>query len=98
MSGLSLIVICAACSNAVCSEGGNKRPRFAARRRMPRQAVALKKNRCGTAPVSKISDNEHATAALWYSKVLSVQNSVSGPIPEFAHAPEDGTKIPSSVL
>jgi hypothetical protein len=64
---------------------------------MPRQAVALKKNRGGTAVVSKMSDNEHATAALWYSKVLSVQDSVGDAIPEFDHAPEDGTKIPSSV-
>jgi hypothetical protein len=47
------------------------------------QAVVLKKNRCGTSPVSKISDNEDATAPLWYSGVLSVNNSVGEPIPEF---------------
>ena len=64
---------------------------------MPLQAVALKKNRCGTSPVSKISDNEHAAAALWNSEVLSVQNSVGEPIPEFAQRPEDGTKVPSAV-
>jgi hypothetical protein len=45
--------------------------------------LALKKNRRGTSPVSKISDNEDATAALWYSGVLSVTNSVGEPIPEF---------------
>src|SRR3990167_6093224 len=56
--------------------GGNVRPRAAARRRIPRQAVALKKYRCGTSPVSKMSDKEDATPALGYSKVLSVQDSV----------------------
>jgi hypothetical protein len=59
--------------------------------------VALKKNRRGTLPTSKMSDNEHATAALGYSKELSVENSVGNPIPEFDHAPEDGTKVPSSI-
>jgi hypothetical protein len=63
---------------------------------MPRQAVALKKNRCGTSPVSKISDNEHAAAALWNSKVLSVKDSVGEPIPEFDQPSENGTKVPSS--
>jgi hypothetical protein len=58
--------------------------------------VALKKYCCGTSPVSKISDNEDATAALGYSKVLSVQSSVGEPIPEFRHRPKEGTKIPSS--
>jgi hypothetical protein len=63
---------------------------------MPLQAVALKKNRCGTSPVSKISDNEHTAAALRYSEELSVKHSVGEPIPEFDQAPEDGTKVPSS--
>jgi hypothetical protein len=58
------------------------------------QAVALKKNRCGTSPISKISDNEDATAALWYSGVLSVKNPVGEPIPEFPQASEEGSKIP----
>jgi hypothetical protein len=64
---------------------------------MPLQAVALKQNRCGTAEVSKISDNEDATAALWNSKVLSVQDPVGPPIPELLQRPENGTKIPSAV-
>jgi hypothetical protein len=64
---------------------------------MPRQAVALKKYRAGTPVVSKMSDNEDAAAALWNSEVLSVQNSVGEPIPEFAHRSEDGSKCPSSV-
>jgi malate synthase len=64
---------------------------------MPRQAVALKKYRCGTSPVSKMSDNEDATAPLWYSKVLSVKNSVSEPIPELPQDSEEGSKRPSVV-
>jgi hypothetical protein len=64
---------------------------------MPLQAVALKKNRCGTAPVSKVSDNEHTAASLGHSKELSVKDSVGDAIPEFDHAPEYGTKIPPSV-
>jgi hypothetical protein len=64
---------------------------------MPLQAVALKKNRCGTSPVSKISDNEHTAAALWYSEVLSVKNPVGEPIPDFPQRPEEGAKIFSSV-
>jgi hypothetical protein len=64
---------------------------------MPRQALALKKYRCGRSPVSKMSDNEHATPSLGHSVELSVKRSIGEPIPEFAQAPEYGTKIPSSV-
>jgi hypothetical protein len=64
---------------------------------MPRQASGLKKYRCGTFCVSKISDNEHATATLGDSEVLSVENAVSEPIPEFAQRPEEGSKRPPSV-
>jgi hypothetical protein len=59
--------------------------------------VALKKNRCGTSPIAKTSDNEHTAAALCHSKVLSVQHSVCEPIPEFCHRPEEGTKVPSTI-
>jgi hypothetical protein len=64
---------------------------------MPLQAVALKKYRCGRPPVSKISDNEHASASLGNSKVLSVKHSVGEPVPEFDQPSEYGTKIPSSI-
>lgn len=59
--------------------------------------MPLKKNRCGTSPVSKMSDNEHATPSLGYSKVLSVKNAVGEPIPELRQAPEKGSKDPSAV-
>lgn len=39
------------------------------------QAVALKKYRCGTSPVSKTSDNEHTAASLGHSEVLSVKHA-----------------------
>jgi hypothetical protein len=97
MPCLRLVVVRAARSNAVCSKGGNDRPLFSARRRMPEQAFALKKYRAGRSPVSKISDNEDATAALWNSEVLSVKHSVGEPIPEFDQRPEEGSKIPSFV-
>lgn len=84
--------------------GGNARPRDSARRRIPAQALALKKYRCGTSPVSKTSDNEHTLPSLWdgtpvavHSHKLSVQNAVGEPIPEEAQEPEEGTKVPSSV-
>jgi hypothetical protein len=64
---------------------------------MPLQAVALKKNRRCTAPVSSTSDNEHTAASLGHSEVLSVENPVGEPIPELAQHPEEGAKIPSSV-
>jgi hypothetical protein len=84
--------------------GGNARPRASARRRIPAQARALKKYRCGTSPVSKTSDNEHTLSSLRdgtpvavHSHKLSVQNAVGEPIPEVAQEPEEGTKVPSSV-
>jgi hypothetical protein len=51
-----------------------------------------------------MSDNEHTPSSLRDSpakpvdsNVLSVKHSVGEPIPEFAHAPEYGTKVPSSI-
>jgi hypothetical protein len=44
-----------------------------------------------------MSDKEDATTSLGNSKVLSVQDSVGEPIPEFPKRPEDGAKCPSSV-
>ena len=44
-----------------------------------------------------MSDNEHTAAALGHSEELSVKHSVGEPIPEFDHAPENGSKIPSDV-
>jgi hypothetical protein len=58
--------------------------------------MALKKNRRGTSPVSKVSDNEHTAAALGHSEELSVKHSVGDAIPELDHAPENGSKVPSS--
>jgi hypothetical protein len=76
---------------------GNSLPLLAARRRIPAQAFWLKKNRCGTSPISKISDNEHTLAALGQSEILSVKYSVGEPIPDFPQAREDGTKVPSPI-
>ena len=93
------VVVCrtTVSSKASRNGSGNFRPLFLARRRIPRQAVALKKNRRGGSPISKISNKEDATAPLGNSKVLSVKNSVGEPIPELPQRPEDGSKRPSSV-
>jgi hypothetical protein len=50
--------------NAARNWQGNSFPRFSARRRIPAQALALKKYRRGRSPVSKISDNEHTPSSL----------------------------------
>jgi hypothetical protein len=63
---------------------------------MPAQARRLKKYCGGTTPISKISDNEHATPSLGHSEVLSVKHSVGEPIPEFPQPSKEGTKVPSS--
>src|ERR1700761_3615264 len=44
-----------------------------------------------------MSDNEDAAPSLGYSEILSVQNSVGDPIPEFDQHPEEGSKGPSAV-
>jgi hypothetical protein len=64
---------------------------------MPLQAVLLKKNRCGTVPVSKISDNEHTLASLGHSEILSVKHPVCEPIPALCQPSEEGAKVPSSI-
>ena len=97
VAGLGLLWIAATRSKAVRSDGGNDLPRLPARRKIPAQAFALKKYRSGSLPRSSKSNNEDAAAALGHSEVLSVQNSVSGPIPELSQGPEDGSKRPSGV-
>jgi hypothetical protein len=44
-----------------------------------------------------MSDNEDAAPSLGYSEMLSVQNSVGDPIPEFDQHPEEGSKRSSVV-
>ncbi len=50
-------------------------PRFPARRRIPAQAVALKKNRGSIGPVSSVEDSEHATPPLRHSEPLRVKHA-----------------------
>jgi hypothetical protein len=96
VTGLGLVVVCATRSNATASEGGNRLPRFSARRRIPAQALWLKEYLSRCSPVSKMSDNDDATAPLGNSEPLSVQHSVGEPIPQVPQRPEDGTQVPSS--
>ena len=94
LTRLGLVIVRPTRSDAIRRKGGNVFPRFAARRSMPAQAFALKKYRRGTAPVSKMSDNEDAASALGHSEELSVQDSPGATIPEFCQRPQDGSKIP----
>jgi hypothetical protein len=84
-------------ASAAARISGTFFPRLAARRSIPAQAFALKKYRCCTSPVSKMSDNEDATASLGHSEELSVQHSPGGTIPEFRQRPDDGAKVPPAI-
>ena len=64
---------------------------------IPAHAVGLKKNLCGSTPVSKTRDNEDSTATLRDSEVLSVQDPHGEPIAELHQRPEEGTKVPSTI-
>jgi hypothetical protein len=83
--------VIATASKARCNAEGKILPRFFARRNIPEQAFAVKKYRCGTSPI-RMSDNEHAAAALRDSEVASVQNTVGEPKPAFPHGPEEGSE------
>ena len=86
----------AACMSACCKTSGNALPLRLARRRMPEQAVALKKY-FGATSVSKTSDNEHTAAALGHSEILRVKYPPADAIPQFDQPPKDGSEITSSV-
>ena len=76
---------------------GNVLPRFLARRRIPRAAVGLKKNR-GGAWGSKTSDNEQTVAALGDSEKLAVKHTPRHPIPAGDHEnAQDFRKVSSLV-
>jgi hypothetical protein len=79
------------------SQWGNCTRFLTARRRIPAHAFGLKEYFAGTSRVSKTSDNEDATAALWNSQVLSVKHAPGDAIPEFAQRPDDGSHVPPSV-
>src|SRR3990172_4077084 len=82
------VVSVAAANRASRNCSGNSRPRFSARRRIPRQAFALKKYFGGTSPVCKTSDNEQTTASLGDAEPLSVKNAVGEPIPQLCQRSE----------
>src|SRR5258708_9424833 len=87
----------AICVRASIKCGGKILPLFSARRRMPHAALALKKNLWGTW-LSKISDNEHSTAALGHSEIAAVKHAPRNPIPAFDHEnAEDFRKVSSLV-
>ena len=44
---------------------------------LPLHAFALKKNRCGIGPVSKVCDNDDTAASLGHSEILSIEDTPS---------------------
>lgn len=66
-------------SNASRSSLGKALPLLSARRMIPAQALALKKYRRGTPPVSSVDDKEHTLAPLGHTEELSVQHSPCTP-------------------
>lgn len=66
-------------SNASRSSLGKALPLLSARRMIPAQALALKKYRRGTPPVSSVDDKEHTLAPLGHTEELSVQHSPRRP-------------------
>ncbi len=95
----------ATANKAWCNCGGSPFPRFSARRSIPEHALWLRKYRCGTSPVSEISDNDDTPSSLGYgatkpvhSDILRVQDPVGPPVPQLPQAPDDGSERPSSVI
>jgi hypothetical protein len=83
--------------NAASSIGGNALFFRSALRRIPADALGLKKYLGGRSPASKMRDKEDSTTTLGDSEELSVQHSESEPIPELDQRPEEGTKVPPAV-
>ena len=79
---------------AASKAGGNSRPRFSARRRIPRAAFGLKKYFADTR-FCRTADKEHATAALGDSEIAAVQNPVADDRPALPKSREDGPHIGS---
>lgn len=84
--------VAATLASAACKASGNALPRFPARRRIPAQAVALKKYRGSTGPVSSIEDSEHATAPLRHSEPLRIKH---GPLDEADVAQRHAFVVPA---
>jgi hypothetical protein len=74
--GAEAAVVPARVESAAWSAGGNSRPRFAARRRMPAAAFAESEYLGNTLGI-RTADKEHATAPLGDSEMLAVQNAVA---------------------
>jgi hypothetical protein len=75
---------------------GSSRPRFSARRKIPRHAFGLKKNFGGTW-ASKMPDNEHTAAALGDSEELCIQHAPRHTVPELIQRGEDRLEVSAFV-
>src|SRR5438876_4410862 len=89
--------VAASVVSAASKRGGNARPRFVARRRIPFAARGLKKNRLGNvAESSKTCDKEHALASLGEAEILAVQHAPCPHIPALVQLMEDDSEVKSS--
>lgn len=78
--------------NATSSGPGNSLPRADARRKIPLAARAESAYRRSGLP-TRMSDNEHSTAALGNSEEPSVEYPPRQAIPEVGQRPEDGPEV-----
>src|SRR5579875_3532304 len=87
-----LLLLAASPSSARRKGSGNVRSLRSARRRMPAAARGVRKYLGGTGDVSKMSDNEDATASLGHSEELSIQTTPFRlAIPAEGQAPDNFT-------
>lgn len=95
---VSVSVAVAIRASADFKEGGNSRPRFSARRRMPRQALGESQYFGGTSG-SRISasEQEDPSPSLDHSEVLRVKNPPGPHIPEVRQPSKDDAEVGSSV-
>ena len=88
-------------SSASASSADSSRPRFALRRMIPAAARADSENRGGAVGVRMSSttegENEHPSSSLGHSEVLSVENPVGPPVPEFPQATEERPKVAAGI-
>jgi len=91
---LGVVVVCATCSKASRKALGNSRPRFSARRRIPRHAFGLKKY-FGWTWGSKMADKEHALPSLRQAGVLCIQHRPRHTVPELIQRGKDDAEVPA---
>lgn len=87
--------------SAVISAGGNSRPRFSARRRMPAAARADSEYRAGafgsSTSARAVSDDEHTPSALGHSEESAVENPPGHAVPDVGQRSKQLAEVPTAV-